>query len=39
MNGYGRMPAWGGMSELTKIQLDQLASYLKHISTVKHSWQ
>ena len=38
-NGYGRMPAWGGMSELTKAQLDQLASYLKHISLEKPSWQ
>ena len=39
VNGYSRMPAWGGMSELTRTQLDQLASYLKHISLEKPSWQ
>ncbi len=38
INGYGRMPAWGGKSKLTTKQLDQLASYLKHISIKKPSW-
>jgi len=37
-NGYGRMPAWGGRSKLTNLQLDELASYLKHISTEKANW-
>ena len=37
-NGYGRMPAWGGRSKLTNLQLDELASYLKYISTEKANW-
>ena len=37
-NGYGRMPAWGGRSKLTNLQLYELASYLKHISTEKANW-
>ena len=37
-NGYGRMPAWGGRSKLTNLQLDELASYLRHISTEKSKW-
>ncbi|OUV79069.1 MAG: hypothetical protein CBC91_04055 [Rickettsiales bacterium TMED131] len=36
--GYGRMPAWGGMSKLSDSQLNQLASYIKHISLEKNSW-
>ncbi len=38
-NGYGRMPAWGGTSKLTENQLNQLASYIKHISLEKASWE
>ena len=39
MNGYGRMPAWGGRSKLTNEQLNQLASYLKNISSKKANWK
>tara|TARA_Y100001954_G_C15441102_1_gene421641 strand:+ start:36 stop:428 length:393 start_codon:yes stop_codon:yes gene_type:complete len=38
VNGYGRMPAWGGKSELTDDQLNQLAAYLEHISYEKKNW-
>ena len=33
VNGYGRMPAWVGYTELSKEQIDQLASYLSSISS------
>ena len=39
VNGYGRMPAWGGRSKLSKNQLDELASYLEHISTPEANWK
>lgn len=39
VNGYGRMPAWGGKSELNSEQLNQLASYLKHISSEEANWK
>ena len=39
VNGYGRMPAWGGNVELTKEQINQLASYLASISTEEANWQ
>jgi mono/diheme cytochrome c family protein len=39
MNGYGRMPAWGGRSKLTNEQINQLASYLKNISSKKANWK
>ena len=38
VNGYGRMPAWGGKSELTDIQLNQLAAYLEQIAYEKKNW-
>ena len=38
-NGYGRMPAYGGRSELTILQLDELVSYLKNISTNEANWK
>ena len=37
-NGYGRMPAWGGRSILTKTQISELLSYLKYIGTEKANW-
>ena len=37
-NGYGRMPAYGGRSELTILQLNELVSYLKNISTNEANW-
>ncbi len=39
MNGYRRIPAWGGRSKLTNEQLNQLASYLKNISSKKANWK
>ena len=39
VNGYGRMPAWGGKSKLSKNQLDELASYLENISFVEANWK
>ena len=39
VNGYGRMPAWGGYTELSKEQIDQLASYLSSISTNEANWR
>ena len=38
-NGYGRMPVWGGGPKLNKKQLDQLASYLKSISSKESNWK
>ena len=38
-HGYGRMPAWGGNVELTKEQINQLASYLASISSEEANWQ
>ncbi len=37
-NGYGRMPAWGGRSKLTELQIYELVSYLKRISNEKANW-
>tara|TARA_S200000501_G_C20596544_1_gene643968 strand:- start:145 stop:540 length:396 start_codon:yes stop_codon:yes gene_type:complete len=37
-NGYGRMPAWGGKSKLSKKQLNELAAYLKKISSNQANW-
>ncbi|MAK09263.1 MAG: hypothetical protein CML36_02110 [Rhodobacteraceae bacterium] len=39
VNGYGRMPAWGGNVELTEEQINQLASYLASISSEEANWQ
>ena len=39
VNGYGRMPAWGGYSELSKKQINQLASYLSSISSNEANWK
>ncbi len=39
INGYGRMPAWGGKGVLNKKQLNQLASYLEHISFEGADWK
>ena len=39
INGYGRMPAWGGRSKLTKEQLNQLASYLEHLASDSANWK
>ena len=33
------MPAWGGNVELTKEQINQLASYLASISSEEANWQ
>ncbi len=38
VNGYGRMPAWGGTSRLTKEQLNQLAAFLKNIADKEANW-
>ena len=38
-NGYGRMPAWGGMSKLSSSQLNELASYLESISIESSNWK
>ena len=37
--GYGRMPAWGGKGKLSNDQLNQLASYLEHISSEEANWK
>ena len=37
--GYGRMPAWGGNVQLSKEQINQLASYLASISSEEANWQ
>ena len=37
-NGYGRMPACGGISILKKSQIEELSLYLKHIATDKTNW-
>ena len=39
VNGYGRMPAWGGYTELSKEQIGQLASYLSSISSEEANWK
>jgi len=39
VNGYGRMPAWGGYTELSKKQINQLASYLSSISSDEANWK
>ena len=39
VEGYGRMPAWGGTSKLTNNQLNQLASYLESISHEGANWK
>ena len=38
VNGYLRMPAWGGMGKLNKEQINQLASYLESIALKKSNW-
>ena len=39
VNGYGRMPAWGGYTELSKEQINHLASYLFSISSDEANWK
>ena len=39
VNGYGRMPAWGGKSKLNKEELNQLTSYLEKISSEEANWK
>tara|TARA_B110000438_G_C15268207_1_gene417181 strand:+ start:167 stop:541 length:375 start_codon:yes stop_codon:yes gene_type:complete len=38
VNGYLRMPAWGGMGKLNTEQINQLASYLESIALKKTNW-
>ena len=38
VNGYARMPAWGGMGELNNIEINQLASYLESLNTNNKKW-
>ena len=38
VNGYLRMPAWGGMGKLNVRQINQLASYLESIALKKTNW-
>ena len=38
VNGYARMPAWGGMGELNNIQINQLASYLESLNSNNLYW-
>ena len=38
VNGYARMPAWGGMGELNNVQMDQLASYIESLSNNNLKW-
>ena len=38
VNGYLRMPAWGGMGKLNKEQINQLAAYLESIALKKTNW-
>ena len=38
VNGYLRMPAWGGMGKLNVQQINQLASYLESIALKKTNW-
>ena len=33
------MPAWGGYTELSKEQIDQLAAYLSSISSEEANWK
>ena len=39
VNGYLRMPAWGGMGKLNTEQINQLASYLESIALKKTNWK
>ena len=38
VNGYLRMPAWGGMGKLNTEQINQLASYLESIAIKETNW-
>jgi len=38
VNGYLRMPAWGGMGKINVQQINQLASYLESIALKKSNW-
>ena len=38
VNGYLRMPAWGGMGKLNTEQINQLAAYLESIALKKTNW-
>ena len=38
VNGYLRMPAWGGMGKLNTKQINQLAAYLESIALKKTNW-
>ena len=38
VNGYLRMPAWGGMGKLNTKQINQLAAYLESIAIKKTNW-
>ncbi|MDB3954742.1 cytochrome c [Alphaproteobacteria bacterium] len=38
VNGYLRMPAWGGMGKINVQQINQLASYLESIAFKKSNW-
>ena len=38
VNGYLRMPAWGGMGKLNTDQINQLAAYLESIALKKTNW-
>ena len=38
VNGYLRMPAWGGMGKLKTKQINQLAAYLESIALKKTNW-
>ena len=38
VNGYLRMPAWGGMGKLNTKQINQLADYLESIALKKTNW-
>ena len=39
VNGYLRMPAWGGMGKLNIKQINQLAAYLESIALKKTNWK
>ncbi len=38
VNGYARMPAWGGMGKLNNTQINQLAAYLESLATKNANW-
>lgn len=38
VNGYSRMPAWGGMGKLDSNQIDQLASYIESLNSNNLKW-